>query len=177
MALEQIQNAFQVDGLEKVNPSESIPMRSTEPNSLELNDMFIFPTGTELFKDRINRQDPTSAAFYICAVQMVENVNGQLQAVDKFRKFYISNMWKRRRVCDEKGISTGQSLCTSGSAAEAFRGFKSIQEAIAGLANRVIKVTAYTPVYTLNFTTQKPEVQYIPTFEFVNQQSTASQPV
>lgn len=175
MALEQVKEQFITDGLEKVQPGEQIAMRSTEPNSLELNDIFIFPEGTELYKDKIDRTSATSPAFYVCIVQMCAIVNGQLQAVNKFRKFYISNMWKRRRECDERGVNTGQSKCTGGDAAEAFRSYKTVQEALEGLKNRPIKVTKYEPVYTLNFTTHQPEIQYIPTFEFVQTQQQPQQ--
>lgn len=167
MALEQVKAQFLTDGLEEVQSDEQIAMRSTEPNSLELNDIFIFPEGTGLYKDRVDRTSTTSPAFYVCIVQMCEIVNGRPQAVDKFRKFYISNMWKRRRVCDERGVGTGQSKCTGGNAAEAFRDYKTVQEALEGLKKRPIKVTKYEPVYTLSFTTHQPEIQYIPTFEFV----------
>lgn len=167
MALEYVEAQYITDGLEEVQSGEQIAMRSTEPNSLELNDIFIFPEGTKLYKDRIDRTSTTSPVFYVCIVQMCDIVNGQLQVVNKFRKFYISNMWKRRRECDERGVNTGQSKCTGGDAAEAFRSYKTVQEALEGLKNRPIKVTKYEPVYTLSFTTHQPEIQYIPTFEFV----------
>lgn len=167
MALEQVKKQFITDGLEEVQPGEQIAMRSTEPNSLELNDIFIFPEGTKLYKDKIDRTSATSPTFYVCIVQMCTIVNEQLTVTDKFRKFYISNMWKRRRVCDERGINTGQSKCTEGDAAEAFRSFPTVQEALKGLKGRAIKVTKYEAVHTLNFTTYQPEIQYIPTFEFV----------
>ena len=167
MALEQVREQFITDGLEEVKSDEQIVMRSTDPNSLEPNDIFIFPEGTKLYKDRIDRTSATSPVFYVCIVQMCAIVDGQLQTVDKYRKFYISNMWKRRRVFDERGVDTGQSKCTEGDAAEAFRSYKTVQEALEGLKNKPIKVTKYEPIYTLSYTTHQPEIQYIPTFEFV----------
>ena len=167
MALEQVREQYITDGLEEVQPNEQIAMRSTDPNSLELNDIFIFPEGTKLYKDKIDRTSATSPVFYICIVQMCDIVDGQLQVVNKYRKFYISNMWKRRRECDERGVNTGQSKCTGGDAAEAFRSYKTVQEALEGLKRKPIKVTKYEPIYTLNYTTHQPEIQYIPTFEFV----------
>ena len=47
MALEYFKAQFITDVLEKVQPGEQIAMRSTEPNSMDLNDIFIYPEGTQ----------------------------------------------------------------------------------------------------------------------------------
>lgn len=128
-------------------------VRSLENVALEVGDQFTFPTEFEVYEQKIG----DNTAQYI----WVTLANGNA------KRFYPSTFTKVRTVYNEDGTSTGERKFTEGTAAEKYREYGTVQEAMQAMAGKTVKVTALESVRTLRFGTTSLMNTQIPTIDFV----------
>ena len=134
-------------------------VRSLENPGLELNDTFTFPTDYEVYNQKIG----DNVVKYIWIT--LENGNA--------KKFFPSTFTKSRMVYNEAtngGLptSTGRRVFTTGTAAEEFRKYPTVAEAMAALAGKKVKVTNLTSYRVLRYGTQTLMDTLIPQIDFAN---------
>lgn len=127
-------------------------VRSLENLNLEVGDEWTFPTSYDVYDQKIG----DNHAQYI----FIE-VNGNA------KKFYPSTFTKSRTIYNEDGSSTNQRVHTEGTAAELFRSAGSVNEAMALLAGKKVKVTDVKTVRTLRYGTTSLMNATIPTIDLV----------
>lgn len=146
----EIKRAEKQGDVEVANFSGAV--RSIENLNIELNDEWTFPETFKVFRQKIGE----NFAEYI----FIE-VNG------KAKKFYPSTFTKRRVVYNEDKTSTGVSKHTMGTAAELFRSATSVDEGMAKLAGKKVKVTKMEKVRSLHYGTDQLINTFIPTIDLV----------
>lgn len=151
LAVEKQRNLSRGD--KKVN-GFSGAIRSLEALNLEKGDTFVIPESFEVFEQKIGE----GTAQYI----FVELANGNA------KPFYPSTMTKRRTIYNEDGTSTGEAVFTTGTAAELFRSFGSVQEGMEALKGKKIVVSDVKTVRTLRFGTASLMNAQIPVLDLVD---------
>lgn len=142
----------------KVESGFTGAVRSLENPGLELNDEWTFPQTYDVYRQKIGNNEVQ----YI----FITLSNGNA------KKFYPSTFTKSRAIYNEAQngglpLNTGQRAFTKGTAAEEFRKYGSVAEAMAALAGKKVKVSALDTVRTLRYGTQELQNTLIPTIDFV----------
>lgn len=128
-------------------------VRSLENLGLEKGDEFKIPETLDVYEQKIG----DNTVQYI----MVELTNGNA------KPFYPSTFTKSRTVFNPDGTSTGQRVATKGTAAELFRQYGSVQEAMNALKGKTLKVVDVELVDTLRYGTTSLMKAQIPTIDLV----------
>ncbi len=128
-------------------------VRSLENPGLEKGDEFKIPETLDVYEQKIG----DNTVQYI----MVELTNGNA------KPFYPSTFTKSRTVFNPDGTSTGQRVATKGTAAELFRQYGSVQEAMNALKGKTLKVVDVELVDTLRYGTTSLMKAQIPTIDLV----------
>lgn len=130
-------------------------VRSLENLGLEIGDSFTFPEEYEVYEQKLG----TTSVQYI----MVELTNGNA------KPFYPSTFTKSRLVYNEDKTPTTTRMYTTGSAAELFRTFGSVEEGMNALKGKTVKVTKIKPCRTIRYGTSELMDALIPTIDLVNE--------
>ena len=128
-------------------------VRTLENVALEVGDQFTFPTEFEVYEQKIG----DNTAQYIWVIL----TNGNA------KRFYPSTFTKVRTVYNEDGTSTGERKFTLGTAAEEYRKYGTVKEAMNALAGKTVKVTNMETIRTLRFDRPTLMNTQIPTIDFV----------
>lgn len=142
-------------GDKKVN-GFSGAVRSLENIGLEKGDVLTIPEKFEVYEQKIG---DGVAQYILCKLGDTENV----------KPFYPSTFTKSRGVYDENGISTGQRVHTTGSAAELFRSFGKVEDGMNALRGKKIAVTDVQGVRTLRYGTTSLMTAQIPVIDLVEE--------
>ena len=128
-------------------------VRSLENVALEVGDEFTFPDKYEVFEQKFGEY----SAQYIWVIL----ANGNA------KKFYPSTFTKSRAVYNEDGTPTAVRKHTLGTAAEEFRNYRTIDDAMNALAGKRVKVTHIEIIRTIRYGTNQVVNTQIPTIDFV----------
>lgn len=134
--------------------------RSLENLGLEKGDTFTFPNDYEVYEQKIG----TSTAQYI----LIELTNG------KVKPFYPSTFTKSRAVYNEDLTLTGQRVYTTGTAAELYRQYPTVEEGMNALKGITITVKDIMEVRTLRYGTQELINAQMPVLELVEKKDDKS---
>lgn len=128
-------------------------VRSLENVALEVGDEFTFPDKYDVFEQKFGE----SIAQYIWIVL----ANGNA------KKFYPSTFTKSRAVYNEDGTPTAVRKHTLGTAAEEFRKYGTVNDAMNALAGKRVKVTNIETIRTIRYGTNQVVNTQIPQIDFV----------
>ena len=137
-------------------------VRSLENAGLELNDVIVVPDnyvfegeGRNTFVQTFGTND---VPFVIC----------KLDGTDQVKRFFPSTFTKRRRVYDDNKQPTAKFVWTLGTAAEKYRSFTSVKDAMEALKGKKIKVTKLETFKTMRY--DRPELMdcQILTLDFID---------
>ena len=131
-------------------------VRSLENVAFEVNEEFTFPTTFDVYEQYFG---DTGKAQYIWV---------QIKGTENVKRFYPSTFSKIRTVYNEDGTSTGKRKYTQGTAAEFYRKFATVEEAMRALAGKTVKITKLDPVRTLRYGSTTVITTQIPTIDFVD---------
>lgn len=138
-------------GDKRVNGFEG-SVRNLENIALEVGDEWTFPDKYEVWNQKIG----DGVAQYIFV-----DINGAI------KKFYPSTFTKSRGIVNESGEPTGKRVHTEGTAAELYRSFGSVEDAMNALKGKKVKVTDMVTVRTLRYGTTTVINTLIPTIDLV----------
>lgn len=134
-------------------------VRSLENPSLEVGDTWTFPTEYQVYQQKLGN--------YLVEYIWIELENGTV------KKFYPSTFTKRRmiykpaKVVGDMPVNTMKAAVTAGTAAEKFREYASVSEAMKALAGKKVKVTKVDTIQTKRFESNALQNTLIPTIDFV----------
>lgn len=128
-------------------------VRSLDNNALEKGDKFTFPNKYEVYEQKLG--DSTVQLI------LVELENGQA------KPFYPSTFTKSRQIYNEDLTPTGERVHTKGTAAEFFRTFGNVAEAMNALKGKTVEVTNIDTIRTKRYGVDELVNAQIFTIDFV----------
>ena len=139
----EIDRLSKTKGIEVAGTAFTGATRDVDLNSFEKGDEFVMPTEYKVYNQKIG----TNIAQFI----LVDVSNETTGVKNCAKRFYPSIMWKSRAVYNDDKTPTGNRVHTTGSCAEKFREFGTIDEAVKDLAGKKIKFSDMITIKTLNF--------------------------